>query len=189
MGQLYAFLCCGLKDAGDELRVIFSSSKNTDEAVLKKISDAANNFQFRLQKIIFLALILVLCLKGGVEILQTLGFFTQNSYELRSEHPYIFYFLKIRTLVYVASALAVSCGIQLAYMLITDGPDEAVDPLMLGIASTILLIISDSSAKDWTSDRSFAVVMLVVCLPVLFACSRWMRRVSSKEKDDKKKGE
>lgn len=176
----------GLRDSLDELAIIFSSSKNTHRKTLVKISDAANNFQFRLQKIIFLALMLVLFSKGCFEILQTLGIFTQNPYDLRSSHPYVHYLLEIKTLVYVAAALAISCGIQLAYMLITDGPDEAVDPLMLGIASTILLILSDSTAKDWTSDRSFAVVMLVICLPVLFACSRWMQRVSKNEEKERR---
>lgn len=176
----------GVGNSLSELSVIFSSSRNTDRKILKEISKAANNFQFRLQKIIFLGLMLVLSSKGVVEILQTLGLFSQNPYELRSSHPYIYYFLQIKTLVYVAAALAISCGIQLAYMLITDGPDEAVDPLMLGIASTILLILSDSNAKDWTPERSLAVVMLVICLPVLFACSRWMRRVSKNERVERK---
>lgn len=180
------FFLNGVRDSFEELEVIFSSSRNTHRKTLKKISDAANNFQFRLQKIIFLVLVLVLLSKGFFEILQTLGVFTQNSYELRSSHPYVYYFLEIKTLVYVAAALAISCGIQLAYMLITDGPDEAVDPLMLGIASTILLILSDSNAKDWTSDRSFAVMMLVICLPVLFACSRWMQRVSKQDEKERR---
>ncbi|MDX6022860.1 hypothetical protein SIL08_21510 [Scandinavium sp. V105_16] len=184
--KVFYCFCNGVRDASVELGIIFSSSKNTHEKTLKKISEAANNFQFRLQKIIFLALMLVLFSKGFFEMLQTLGIFTQNPYELRSTHSYVYYFLEIKTLVYVASALAISCGIQLAYMLITDGPDEAVDPLMLGIASTILLILSDSNAKDWTSDRSFAVVMLVICLPILFACSRWMQSVSDKGKKEKK---
>ena len=183
------FFCCflgGVRDSFKELEIIFSSSKNTDRKTLKEISGAANNFQFRLQKIIFLALVIVLLSKGFFEMLQTFGVFTQNPYELRSSHSYVYYFLEIKTLVYVAAALAISCGIQLAYMLITDGPDEAVDPLMLGVASTILLILSDSNAKDWTSDRSFAVIILVICLPVLFACSRWMQRVSKQKRNERR---
>lgn len=172
----------GLQDACEELAIIFSSSKNTDEKILENISRAANNFQFRLQKLIFLGLIFILCLKGFFEILQSFGMFSQDENELRSSHAYVSGFLAIKTLVYVASALAISCGIQLAYMLITDGPDEAVEPLMLGIASTALLVLSDSNAQNWTSDRSFAVIMLVVCIPILFACSRWMERVRKDKK-------
>ncbi|EMF0745076.1 hypothetical protein V2E82_002440 [Klebsiella aerogenes] len=121
----------------------------------------------------------MLCVKGFFEILQSFGVYSQDPTELRNSNTYVAYLLEIKTLVYVASALAVSCGIQLAYMLITDGPDEAVEPLMLGIASTILLILSDSNAQNWSSDRSFAVVMLVICIPILFACSLWMKKVNN----------
>lgn len=175
---LFCIISGGVKEAFYELSIIFSSSKNTDEKVLKRISESANNFQFRLQKLIFLGLIVILCFKGFFEILQSLGVYSQDSNELRSSSSYVAYLLEIKTLVYVAAALAVSCGIQLAYMLITDGPDEAVEPLMLGIASTILLILSDSNAQNWSSDRSFAVVMLVICIPILFACSLWMKKVN-----------
>lgn len=182
--DLFCIISGGFKEAFNELFVVFSSSKNTDEEILKKISDSANNFQFRLQKLIFLGLIVVLCVKGFFEILQSLGFYSQDPAELRNSNSYVAYLLEIKTLVYVASALAVSCGIQLAYMLITDGPDEAVEPLMLGIASTILLILSDSNAQHWSSDRSFAVVMLVICIPILFACSLWMKAVNNRKGND-----
>ncbi len=182
LAKIFYVVKGGFSDACAELAIIFSSSKNTDEGTLENISRAANHFQFRLQKLIFLGLIFILCLKGFFEILQSVGIFSQNLYELRSSHAYVANFLEMKTLVYVAAALAISCGIQLAYMLITDGPDEAVEPLMLGIASTILLILSDSNAQNWTSDRSFAVIMLVVCIPILFACSRWMERVRKDKK-------
>jgi hypothetical protein len=39
----------------------------------------------------------------------------------------------------------VSAGIELAYMLFTPGPDEAVEPLILGLASAALLTASKDS--------------------------------------------
>ena len=45
-------------------------------------------------------------------------------------------------LAMVSHSLAFSACIEMAYMLFTDGPDEAVDPLILGLASFILLRLS-----------------------------------------------
>lgn len=41
-----------------------------------------------------------------------------------------------------AAGLAFSAGLELAYMLFTPGPDEAIDPVILGLASLVLLVIS-----------------------------------------------
>jgi len=42
----------------------------------------------------------------------------------------------------IGIGLAAAAALELAYTLFTDGPDEALDPLMLGIASTLLLKIA-----------------------------------------------
>jgi hypothetical protein len=42
----------------------------------------------------------------------------------------------------IGIGLAAAAAIELAYTLFTDGPDEALDPLMLGLASTLLLKLS-----------------------------------------------
>lgn len=70
----------------------------------------------------------------------------------------------------IAYALAVAAAIELAYTLFTPGPDEALDPLMLGLSSGLLLLI--------TSDRGSAVVQYsgvlvgVVALAALFIVRR-----------------
>jgi hypothetical protein len=48
----------------------------------------------------------------------------------------------IPTLKLVASGLAYAAGLELAFMLFTDGPDEAIHPLILGLASAAILEIS-----------------------------------------------
>lgn len=52
------------------------------------------------------------------------------------------------TLSLVGQALAYAAGIELAYMLFTPGPDEAVQPVILGIAAAVLIIVSTPDA-DW----------------------------------------
>src|SRR5579862_7101183 len=48
--------------------------------------------------------------------------------------------LALRT---VASGLALAAVVELTYTLFTEGPDEALDPLILGLSSFILLKLSD----------------------------------------------
>jgi len=48
-------------------------------------------------------------------------------------------FAELNPLDIAAYGLFFSAGIDLAYMLFTEGPDEALDPIMTGIAGAILL--------------------------------------------------
>ncbi|BFN31016.1 TPA: PTS sugar transporter subunit IIC [Vibrio parahaemolyticus] len=70
----------------------------------------------------------------------------------------------------VSQAVMVSAAIELAYMLFTPGPDEAVDPLILGIAGTALLVMSDENTAKTDSMLydSIAVLLFVLSLAILF---------------------
>ncbi len=57
----------------------------------------------------------------------------------------------------VAIGLALSAGVELAYMLFTPGPDEAIEPLILGLSSATLLIISKIDGSSWEAALSVAV--------------------------------
>ena len=52
-------------------------------------------------------------------------------------------------LAVVGYGLAVSAGIELAYRLFTKGLDEAIDPLILGLAATALIVLSQLSTATW----------------------------------------
>ena len=68
----------------------------------------------------------------------------------------------------IAPALAVAAAIELAYTLFTPGPDEALEPLMLGLSSGILFLITQNVDKNLSADaRSF----LLYC----WECSPWVR--------------
>jgi len=51
------------------------------------------------------------------------------------------------TLKVVGGVLLVSTAIDLAYMLFTPGPDEAVEPVMTGFAATVLILLSQDQDK------------------------------------------
>jgi hypothetical protein len=48
----------------------------------------------------------------------------------------------------VATALAYSAGFELAYTLFTPGPDEAVEPVIMGLAAAMLLEFSKVDRID-----------------------------------------
>lgn len=68
----------------------------------------------------------------------------------------------------IGIGLAAAAALELAYTLFTDGPDEALDPLMLGLASTLLLKLAELS--DTASFSQVGVLALLALLLIgLFA--------------------
>ncbi|RTF26417.1 hypothetical protein D9B84_01935 [Serratia marcescens] len=145
-----------------------------------ELDAAAKRLQMLVQKLIFASLTIVLALKGGFEFLQTIHWVDVrvNYQYLMGPRTFIEHILAINTLQYVAKALAVSCGVQLAYMLVTDGPDEAVEPLMLGIASAILLILSSTS--EWDFNHAVAIFLLVLTIPMLYLIAKKIKNDQNK---------
>jgi len=80
------------------------------------------------------------------------------------------YVLSKSILALVSESMMVSAAIELAYMLFTPGPDEAVDPLILGIAGTALLVMSDenSDVSDSMLSDAMAVLLFALSLALLF---------------------
>lgn len=77
----------------------------------------------------------------------------------------------------IAYALAVAAAIELAYTLFTPGPDEALDPLMLGLSSAILLLVTADKNKSLPVVEQFTGVLLgVIALGALFLIRRHLLR-------------
>lgn len=70
----------------------------------------------------------------------------------------------------IAFGLAIAAGIELAYTLFTPGPDEALDPLMLGISSGILLLVTTPKLPPLL--QFFGVLLGVLALGALFLIRR-----------------
>lgn len=76
-------------------------------------------------------------------------------------------------LAIVSNALAYAAAIELAYMLFTPGPDEAVEPLILGLASFVLSVAAraDYYIEEETQsllDASISISISVIAIGVLF---------------------
>jgi hypothetical protein len=91
----------------------------------------------------------------------------------------------------IGIGLAAAAAIELAYTLFTDGPDEALDPLMLGLASTLLLKLAGLTGTLSLSQVG-ALAVLGLLLIGLFAARLmlaestdeqpriwWIRRLST----------
>ena len=75
----------------------------------------------------------------------------------------------------IAYALAVAAAIELAYTLFTPGPDEALDPLTLGLSSGLLLLITTDTSKELTVAMKFSGILLgVLALGILFLIRRYL---------------
>jgi hypothetical protein len=68
------------------------------------------------------------------------------------------------TLEIVGAGLAISTAFELAYTLFTDGPDEAVEPLITGLAATILIIISQTDTISFSIGGGLALLVLALIL-------------------------
>ena len=70
----------------------------------------------------------------------------------------------------VAFGLGISAGIEMAYMLFTPGPDEAVEPVILSLAATILYALSviNLDKPEPNSLLGFAVLIAVLVASIGF---------------------
>jgi hypothetical protein len=75
------------------------------------------------------------------------------------------YIVEISVLQLVAKGLEVSAGFELAYMLFTPGPDEAIEPVLLGLAAALLLAVSHTP-MDWK--EGLLILLLAIALTVVF---------------------
>ena len=95
----------------------------------------------------------------------------------------------------IGIGLAAAAALELAYTLFTDGPDEALDPLMLGLAATLLLKLSGLTGALSLSQVG-ALVILGLLLIGLFGARLmlaestdeqpriwWIRRLSTPKVD------
>lgn len=66
----------------------------------------------------------------------------------------------------VGVGLAAAAVVELAYTLFTSGPDEALDPLMLGLSAAILIELSRNGID---LNKAAALILLGLLLAILFA--------------------
>lgn len=158
------------KSKSDEKSPDIQSTDGIEHTIVDNSESSAERIQFFCQKLVFISLTSFLMFKGIIEVIDTFSPFDM------SKDLFFHHIKEIKTLSYVANALAISCGLQLAFMLITNGPDEAIEPIMLGIASVILLMLSAIDAKEWSIHNSVSIVLLISCIAALFFLSKFLEK-------------
>ena len=68
----------------------------------------------------------------------------------------------------------VSTGVDLAYMLFTPGPDEALDPVMTGLAAAILLGVGQLDFSKIQVGQGVALFLAAGSLAGLFATKKYL---------------
>lgn len=86
-----------------------------------------------------------------------------------AEHSWCSDLATKNTLALVGDGLMYSAGFELAYMLFTPGPDEAIEPVILGMAAAILIVISDDKI-EWAD--AVIPLALVISIGFLFYLSK-----------------
>ena len=169
-----------LADAREKFQLALDDRKDFLEPVggfdlyETRIPKCMKVFKTGIQFLIGFFLIVVLVSKGLLEVTETfnlldnLHFVDNRFFTAYGLYKHI---LGIKSFVYIGNALAVSAGIELSYMLFTDGPDETIEPLMLAIAAAAFYTISESPGNSWAMlGYAISLLVLMVCLKLY---KRW----------------
>lgn len=135
----------------------------------KKYGRRAKRIKIRLQFIIGSVLVVLLIVKLLCS-------------PFRFSHHLIQQLVDLNTLQLVAKALEYSAGIELAYTLFTEGPDEAVEPVIMGLAAAMLLVISTVDRVDVFA--ACAALIFVVALAGLFLIRHYFVEPEEEEDDN-----
>jgi DNA-binding XRE family transcriptional regulator len=87
----------------------------------------------------------------------------------------------------VGYGLAVSAAVELAYTFFMKGPDEAPDPLILGVSSFALVALSGIDPKV-QNNRCNTDILLVFAILLLFFARRFLLEVDGEAADAKHSG-
>ena len=79
----------------------------------------------------------------------------------------------------VGFALGLAAVVELAYTLFTDGPDEALNPVMLGVAAALLIQLG--RVETFKLGEALAGLLYAAALAGLFATRRWLAEPEDEE--------
>jgi hypothetical protein len=78
-------------------------------------------------------------------------------------------------LTLTGDALAAAAAVELVYTLFTSGPDEAPDPLMLGLSSAALLSLGQVTGFD--VKQGAAMILYALALGILFFTRKYLAEI------------
>ena len=84
-------------------------------------------------------------------------------------------------LAVVGYGLAASAAVELAYTFFTKGPDEALDPLILGVSSFTLIALSKIDPPKLKTSDTIPLSLLAFVILLLFLARRFLLEVDEKD--------
>jgi DNA-binding XRE family transcriptional regulator len=120
--------------------------------------------------------------KGYIQILIGLiviGVFAYQFYSNRNEH----FNIADTALGLVGYGLAVSAAVELAYTFFTKGPDEALDPFILGLASFAIIALGKLDPSKLTTASVVPISLLALAILLLFVARRFLLGPEAEDPD------
>jgi hypothetical protein len=145
------------------------SSDDEPHALYKEYGPYAESVKITSQMLIGIILGLFLLLKVFATILNALG------------NPSLHSLAVLNPLDIIAYGLFFSTGVDLAYMLFTPDPDEAINPVMTGLAAAILLGIGQIDYKQIQLQQGITLFLAAGALAGLFAIKKYLYTRPSKK--------
>jgi len=98
-------------------------------------------------------------------------------------HGHKQFVLILSALRLVGYGLAVSAAVELAYTFFTRGPDEALDPLILGVSSFTLIALSEIDPPKLETTDAIPISLLALAIVLLFLARRFLLEVEGEAPD------
>jgi hypothetical protein len=135
------------------------------ERIYKTVESPARIIKVLAQMIIGFGLAILLTGKAAGEVFGFRFFSVLNKFSWLDPIP---------SLQMIGSGLSYAAGIELAYMLYTSGPDEAVEPLILALSGAAMI----EASKGGTTGSIIAVAVFSIVIVILFRLrERYIRNV------------
>jgi len=80
----------------------------------------------------------------------------------------------------IGYALGLAAGVELAYTLFTSGPDEAIDPLALGLSAALILQLGQ--VERFEPRQAIAALVYTMALALLFLIKKYLVKIGGDQK-------
>lgn len=121
-------------------------------------------------------------IKGYIQIAIGIAVITVFVKHWISHHPGKFNIAQ-GALSLVGYGLAASAAVELAYTFFTKGPDEALDPLILGVSSFTLIALSGIDPPRLKTSDTIPIALLAFVILLLFLARRFLLEVDEEAPD------
>jgi hypothetical protein len=118
---------------------------------------------------------------GGIILLILIEMYNIVFSAHKINYKFVEYLTQMPIFEMLSKGLAAATGIELGYMLFTDGPDEAIQPVLMAIASFIIYRLSLNPEIGWSEGLGLGI--LLVFIPILLETDKRYNKNKAENKD------